>query len=218
MLSAGIPTAPWVTSREQRGFTPGTYVIKPIAEDASVGLDEDSVVRVQSVAQCQREILRRRKKLCHEMFAERFIEGREFNISIIGTVESPRVLPIAEIQFSGFKERRKPTLVGYRAKWDTESFEYQNTTRSFTISSEDKALYRNLALTAERAWTLTGCRGYARVDLRVNQRGRPFVLEINANPCIAPDAGFIAAANQAGLDYPAVIAELLRFATSSNTG
>jgi D-alanine-D-alanine ligase len=215
---AGIPTAPWVTSREQWGFTPGTYVIKPIAEDASVGLDEDSVVRLRSVAQCQREILQRSRKLSHEMFAERFIEGREFNLSVIGTVDSPRVLPIAEIQFRGFKERRKPTLVGYRAKWDTESFEYQNTTRTFDVAPKDRALYRLLARTAQHAWTLTGCRGYGRVDLRVNSRGRPFVLEINANPCIAPDAGFIAAANQAGLDYPAVIAELLRVATSSNAG
>ena len=212
LYRAGILTAPWITPSEQCGFTPGTYVIKPISEDASVGIDEDSLVRTKSVAACQKEILRRSHQLGHALFAERFVEGREFNISVIGTIAAPRVLPIAEIQFCGFKERHMPTLVGYRAKWDTESYEYKNTTRSFAMSKVDRALYRELTRIAKKAWTLVGCSGYARVDLRVNRQGRPFVLELNVNPCVTPDAGFFAAANQAGLDYQALIAELLSIA------
>jgi D-alanine-D-alanine ligase len=213
---AGISTPAWVTPREQVGFKPGTYVIKPISEDASVGLDEDSVVGFRSLTECQREVSRRSEKMGRALFAERFIEGREFNISLIGTLEAPRVLPIAEILFHGFKERRKPTVVGYRAKWDLESFEYQNTTRSFAESTADRALHRALSRIAKMTWTVVGCGGYGRVDLRVNRSGTPYVLEVNANPCIAPDAGFSAAANQAGMTYPETVAAIVRVALGND--
>lgn len=212
---SGIATPAWVTSCEQQGFRPGTYVTKPISEDASVGLGEESLVRAHSLSACRRAIARQGQRLGRPLFAERFIEGREFNISLVGSTETPRLLPIAEIEFHGFRERQKPTLVGYRAKWDPSSFEYQNTTRSFAVNSADRELHRSLRRMARAAWTVAGCSGYGRIDLRVGRGGVPYVLELNANPCIAPDAGFPAAAGQAGMQYRELVAEILRVALAA---
>jgi hypothetical protein len=52
-------------------------------------------------------------------------------------------------------------------------------------------------------------KGYGRVDFRVDSRGRPWVLEINANPCLAPDAGFAAAAIQTGVDFKGVVERII---------
>jgi D-alanine-D-alanine ligase len=217
LLRAEVATPAWITAREQHGFRPATYVIKPISEDASVGLDEDSLVHIGTLAEGRREIDQRSQKLGRALFAERFVEGREFNLSLIGSFHTPQVLPVAELLFHGFKERRKPTIVGYRAKWEPASFEYQNTRRTFATGAEDRQLQRSLREIARTAWTIVGCSGYARVDLRVDKQGRPHVLEINANPCIAPDSGFIAAADRAGLDYSAVVAEILTVALASGS-
>jgi D-alanine-D-alanine ligase len=217
LLRHGIATPAWVTTSEQSGFRPGLYVIKPISEDASVGLNEESLVRLKTLAECRRELEKRSQELGRALFAERFIEGREFNISLLGAADAPRVLPLAEIEFHGFRERHIPTLVGYRAKWVEDSFEHRNTNRSFTARPADRTLRRTLSKIARTAWTVTGCNGYARVDLRVDRAGRPFVLELNANPCIAPDAGFIAAASEASLDYSAVVAEILRVTFESGS-
>lgn len=217
LLRAGLPTPAWVTTRGQWGFRPGTYIFKPISEGASVGLDAKSLVKVRSVGDCQKELVTRSRRLGVALFAERFIEGREFNVSLLGTADAPRVLPLAEIEFLGFRERKIPTIVGYRAKWEIDSFEYRHTTRRFESAPNDRQLYRTLTRIAQSAWNVSNCRGYARVDLRVSRRGYPYVLELNANPCLAPDAGFVAAANQAKLSYPQLIDAILRMARCEPT-
>jgi D-alanine-D-alanine ligase len=62
------------------------------------------------------------------------------------------------------------------------------------------------------AWRLAGCRGYARVDVRLDARGRPFVLEINANPDLGPDAGLARAWARAGGGWPGLLLEILDMA------
>jgi D-alanine-D-alanine ligase len=101
-----------------------------------------------------------------------------------------------------------PHIVDYAAKWDAASHAYHHTPRRFGLPAEDGPLVAALRALALRAWDLFGLRGYARVDFRVDAAGRPFMLEVNANPCLAPDAGFMAAAAQAGYDASAVIERL----------
>jgi D-alanine-D-alanine ligase len=209
---AGVATPPWLTLHDGTPFRQGLYVLKPRTEDASVGLDEDSLVRVKNAAECRRTLDAWQKRHRRVVFAERFVEGREFNVSILGTPERPKVLPIAEIEFRGFRERGKPTLLGYRAKWDETSFEYRNSVRTFESVAREPALKRRLRDVAVTAFRCLDCNGYARVDIRVDQRGTPFVLEVNANPCIAPDSGLVAAAHRAGLTYADLVAEILDYA------
>jgi len=138
------------------------------------------------------------------LFAEGYVEGREFNLSLL----AGEVLPPAEIRFEGFPAGQ-PKMVDYRAKWDEESAEYRHTVRSFAFSPADAPLLEELAAIARRCWQAFGLRGYARVDFRVDPRGHPWVLEVNTNPCISPDGGFVAAASRAGLDLPALVGRIL---------
>lgn len=172
-------------------------IIKPISVDASVGIDDSSIVYEEKNLFAE---LTERIEKYGECFIEEFIEGREFNISIIETKEGPKVLPIAEIKFDDYPES-KAKIVGYDAKWNENSFEYHHTNRNFDFPSEDNELLRKLNEVTIQCWNEFNLKGYARVDFRVDDRNNIFVLEINVNPCISLDSGFFAACNKLGWDY-----------------
>ena len=102
--------------------------------------------------------------------------------------------------FSAFPPE-KPQIVGHRAKWAEDSFEYNNTPRTFDFPAGDHALLEELRSLAKQCWALFSLRGWARVDFRVDRSGRPWILEINTNPCLSPDAGFAAALARAGIPF-----------------
>jgi D-alanine-D-alanine ligase len=102
--------------------------------------------------------------------------------------------------------------VGYVAKWHEDSFEATRTVRAFGLEQNEPELAAALRELAERTWRLLGLTGYARIDFRVDEQSCPTILEINPNPCLSPDAGFAAAAAQAGMTYPALIERIVRAA------
>jgi D-alanine-D-alanine ligase len=181
----------------------GPWIVKSVYEHASLGLDDSSVVRGASGV--ARILEARRAEFGGDWFAERFVPGRELNVALIAAPPGPRALPVAELKFEGYPEH-KPAIVGYAAKWDSESFEYRHTVRSFGVEPELAARAERLARVC---WDLFALDGYARVDFRVDDLGSPFVLEINANPCLSPDAGFAAALAQAGIGYGDAIGWLI---------
>ncbi|MCX6749873.1 MAG: ATP-grasp domain-containing protein [Candidatus Pacearchaeota archaeon] len=142
-----------------------------------------------------------------DFFAEEYIEGREFNVSIIGKIGKGKVLPPAEMLFTNWPEN-KLKIVDYAAKWEENSHGYKNTKRTFNFPKRDLPLIKNICSISEECWDLFELRGYARIDFRVKDN-IPYVLEINANPCISPDAGFIAAAHQAGMTDEQVIKNII---------
>ena len=180
-------------------------IIKPRFEDASIGIDQESIV-------IDEKELRKRLPKFHDRFGplilEEYISGREFNVSLFG-YPSPRVMPIAEMSFDGFPRELYP-IVGYRAKWDRESFEYHHMPRLFPRDLSE-ILERKIRRTAMDCFQHFMLRDYGRVDFRVNHSGVAYVLEINANPCISPDAGFPAALVEAGIDYNQFVRQLLEF-------
>ncbi len=208
--SAGIPTPPWIELGGGPAAlpAPGRYIIKSVWEEASLGLEDDSIIAATDAAAVRDAIAVRVDRLGGEAFAEAFIAGREFNLSVLAGDDGPEVLPPAEIHFVDYAPDR-PRLVGYRAKWDPASFEYHHTPRSFEFPATDRPLLDELRRLARACWELLGLRGYARVDFRVDTDGRPWVLEVNANPCLSPDAGFPAAAQQGGVSFDQVIARIL---------
>ena len=176
------------------------YILKPIWEDGSVGLDEESVFTT-----AEKEKIERIKDLSpSHYFIEEFVEGREFNLSILGGKNKADVLQPAEMIFIDFPEG-KPKMLGYKAKWDESSIEYKNTVRSFDTLKKSSSLYVSLKAISLKCWKSFNLKGYARVDFRVDANGNPFVIEINGNPCISPDSGFIAAANHTGYDNKTVV-------------
>lgn len=213
LQGARIPTPFFVTpenARERKSPVCSPGIIKSVWEHGSVGIGYDSVVFPKTHEQLLQEMDRRKDQLGGACFAEAFIEGREFNLSLLAKNGNgiPQVLPPAEICFENYtKDRHK--IVDYKAKWESESFEYQHTVRSFDFADPDRPLLDKIKKIARECWKLFNLKGYARVDFRVDDSGNPWVLEVNTNPCIAPDSGFVAAANQAGLSFKAVIERIL---------
>jgi D-alanine-D-alanine ligase len=209
---AGILTPDWITvngldpqacgeDEEQSGFT---YILKAIWEHSSAGIDEESVVEGKNHREI-RSILERRNRISvNSFFAERYIDGREFNLSIMMDNGKARVLPPAEMKFSQ-NDTGRPKVISYAAKWDEGSLEYASTNRCLDFNEYDQPILQTLAKLSLRCWSLFGLNGYARVDFRVDSTGAPYVLEINANPCISPDSGFVAAATRAGIYYNEMI-------------
>lgn len=182
------------------------WIVKSVWEHASLGIDDASVVQGRAAA--EQRIRHCTETFGGQWFAEEYIDGREFNISIIEQNGQPYVLPIAEMTFVGYPPE-KPKIVGYPAKWDENAPEYAATQRSFQVSEAERG---ELTAVAKKCWMLFGMRGYARVDVRMDRHGNSFVLEVNANPCLAKDAGFIAAATEAGFRYRQVIEMVLHAA------
>lgn len=213
MVAAGLPTPPWAGPYPQglpsglslrqalRCETAGQrWIIKSLWEHASVGLEADNVVEGACDQSLEQAMAVRAPFLGGVCFAEAFVEGREFNLSVLAGPQGPQVLPPAEIIFEGYAADQ-PRIVGYRAKWDADSEEFRNTPRSFDFGPDDRPLLAELQGLALQCWQLFGLRGYARVDFRVDAHGHPWILEINANPCLSPDAGFAAALARAGIKF-----------------
>lgn len=207
-----IATPAWQKGDEvlaQGPAFPGPYFVKLAGEDASRGIsddsvksDPDSVIRFlepMGVAAAGRYIV------------EQFIEGREFNVSVLESGQGPVVLAPAEMQFVDYPPG-KPAIVSFDAKWNPESFEYHNTVRRFEFGPQDRSLLAKLEQVSLACWDCLGLRGYARVDFRVDRHGGPYVLEANANPCIASDAGLAAAADRSGIVYQALIQRVIESA------
>jgi len=186
----------------------GRWIIKSLWEHASVGLDAHSIVK-GTQADPAAVLPERANRLGGACFAERFVEGREFNLSLLTAPKGPQVLPPAEILFEDFAPEA-PRVVDYQAKWDPASHAYHHTPRRFDFPADDRPLLLELEETARRCWNLFPLRGYARVDFRVDGDGKPWVLEINANPCLSPDAGFAAALTQAGISFPDAVERIVQ--------
>jgi D-alanine-D-alanine ligase len=206
LAKAGIPTPPWRIIRDPTegvGELSFPVIVKPVAEDASLGIGRDAIVhdstalrsRVEHILECYRQAA----------LAEEFIVGREFNVSVWG--DPPEVLPLAEIDFSAFPDPFE-RIVSFAAKWQTESFEYNHTPVlcPAPLNGRQSSRIRELALAA---WETIGCRGYARVDIRMDEQGVPFVIEVNCNPDLSPEAGFFRAAQAASYDYAAMVRKIV---------
>jgi len=210
LVAAGIPTARFFNLNDLKqapNAVEGRYIIKSVWEHASIGLGQDSIVDVKNVSELMERMSALRPRLSGECFAEAYIDGREFNLSVLAGVNGPDVLPPAEIIFTGYADQFK--IVDYSAKWKSDSAEYNNTNRSFAFPESDAPLLERLKSVALSCWKAFDLRGYARVDFRVDNDGNPFVLEVNTNPCLSKDAGFIAACQRGRLEYKDVILRIL---------
>lgn len=214
--AAGVPTPVWVgpcsgnrsCTLPDSNHWPLRWIIKSVWEHASIGLDDAAFLEGADTPHLNGLLSKRAPSLGGACFAEAFIEGREFNLSVLDGPDGPTVLPPAEIIFEGYGENQ-PRIVDYRAKWDPASYEYHHTPRRFDFEAEESPLLDRLESLALQCWHLFDLGGYARVDFRVDLDNQPWVLEINANPCLSPDAGFAAALAQAGLTFDDAVARIV---------
>jgi D-alanine-D-alanine ligase len=209
MVLAGLPTPEWIgpspcdlpfLNKKLPPEKKERWLVKSIWEHGSLGLDDDEPVETKDPEILHQILKERAPKLGGSCFAEVFVEGREFNLSILEGTGGIHVLPPAEIIFENYGTQ-KLTIVGYRAKWDGSSYEYHHTPRRFDFPASDDPLLQRLKNLAVRCWEVFGLNGYARIDFRVDLQGRPWILEVNANPCLSPDAGFAAAIARSGMTF-----------------
>lgn len=206
MVKEGLPTAPWLEGSGNgtlTAFLGHPLIIKPVAEEASVGITDASVQTFHDESSLKEALAG------GSLFAETFIQGREFSVSILTVDGEMLVFDPAEMLFIDYPSD-KPAIVGYEAKWEESSFEYIHTQRTFSFPPEDEPLLRTLQDLSGKAFQLFGGKGYARVDFRVDEWGDPFILEVNLNPCIAQDSGFVAAARRSGYTYDQMIALIIK--------
>ena len=185
-----------------------SWIIKGVWDQASRGMEDDAVLKGVDLVEVRKRLADRVAHSARPCFAEQFVEGREFNLSVLAGPDGPQVLSPAEIDFSAFPPG-KPRIVGHRAKWQADSFEYNNTPRRFDFEPADGPLLDRLSRLAKECWTLFGLRGWVRVDFRVDAGGQPWILEINTNPCLSADAGFAAALEHASIPFDIAIERIL---------
>jgi len=207
---AGLPIPTWTLAIGKIADDfPLPAIVKPAAEDASAGLDKSSVVT-------DRKTLRARVAAMTEQFDEvlvqQYIPGREFNVGFVGS----RTLPVAEIDFTGMPEGSWPILT-YAAKWHTGSAEDLGS-RPVCPAQISERLATRLLRTAEAAWRAMQGKGYGRVDLRVDDTGRPWVLEVNPNPDLTDEAGLSRMAKAAGWDYSELVRRIAEVALRDAQG
>ncbi|MCK9204614.1 MAG: ATP-grasp domain-containing protein [Bacteroidales bacterium] len=208
MKRLGIPTPGWIELDKPEKINPGKkYILKPIWEEGSVGLDEHCVFNGDDAGSI--ESIRKMDKEFY--FIEEFIEGREFNISIIAGPNGPEVLPFAEMTFIDFPEG-KPKIMGYTAKWKEQSFEYLNTRRTFEIANFDEKAMNQMAIICKKCWNEMGLKGYVRLDFRIDLQGKPYVIDINANPCLSGSGGFMAACEKSGMKIREIVQRIVEHA------
>ena len=201
----GLPTAEFFSTKElDKLNTSKTYIAKPIREDASINIHANFVFKTS-----EKNKMEQIKQLpASHFFIEEFIDGREFNISILANADEPEVLPLAEIEFLQYFDD-KPKILDYDTKWNETSAGYNNTVRSFDTLDDKPLLKNTLIKLCKKTWQVFNLHGYARIDFRVDANDNIFILEINANPCIAPDSGFVAAVEHAGYTHEEMIERIL---------
>ena len=213
-LSAwGVPTpagavVPPGAAADPRALPAPPLIVKPLRSDGSEGIHTDSVLDdpAANLAAAVRRV--------HEghggqpALVERYIAGREFNLSVFAPGGDARVLPLAEIDFSLFPEGR-PRIVDYAVKWIPGTIPGRISPRQVPANVDEPTarVLRDIAL---RAWHACECRDYVRVDMRVDASGGPHVLEVNANPDLSPQAGFPASLAAAGIPFTGFVEQLLR--------
>lgn len=189
----------FLPSESDRLIEGAKYIIKPIWEDGSMGITAESVF---TFSPAYSERLKGFNDT-HWIIQE-FIEGREFNISVMKGNNGPEVLPPAEMTFRNYGDDR-PKIVDFKAKWEEGSFEFENTIRKFPGRDLDPVLSAKIKDLALKSWHVFGLKGYARVDMRVDAANNPYIIEVNANPCISPNGGFVAATHEAGYRFTDVL-------------
>jgi len=209
LRALGIAVPEWAVSRPGEPLAWRRYpaIVKPAAEDASLGIDDASVVRDGRELETARA---RAHQSWERVLVQRFVDGRELNLAVVGD----RVLPHAEIEWA--LPDGLPRVVSYAAKWDTGSV-YDRGTVPRLLGAREERLSARLDAVARRVWAAVDGVGYGRIDVRMDERGRVWVIDVNPNPDLTPSAGLARQAAAAGWGYPDLVARIVGAALATQS-
>ncbi len=221
-----IPTAPHYVCKNSNEFNQNGYskvkdkfplIVKPSREDASIGIENKSVVYNEAELKTRIEYILDEYK--QPALIEQFIDGREINVSVVGNVEKDEndliVFPISEIDFSDMPPDYQK-IVSYNSKWMYKTVEFAGTKAVCPARDLTPGLEKIIRDTAKKVYRIIGASDYARVDFRVKD-DIPYVLEMNPNPDISSDVdedtGFTRSGKAYGWSYEELIQNIIKFAT-----
>jgi D-alanine-D-alanine ligase len=207
LRGAGLPTADFMVVDElpmSECTLEWPVIVKPAQQDASVGLDQDSVCTNQF--QLEQRVAYILETYGAPVLVEEYIPGREFNVALVELPEL-QYLPPSEIVFKEIPGAWP--ILTYAGKWKLGSEEYESTPPKFPADVAPR-MAKKLGAIAQKAYRLIGCRDYARVDFRVTPDGKPYILEVNPNPELSDDAGFAGCLGSVHLPYREFIVRLIR--------
>ncbi len=211
LKDAGVPVAPGrvlVRGDEPLDGLVPPWIVKPTREDASHGIDAQSVVR--SEAALRTRAARVIARYAQPALVEEYVDGREFNVGVLGEGDAVETLPLSEIDFSDFPAGM-PRIITFKAKWVEASAEWAGA-RVVPASDLPPGIAQALADTAVAAYRALGLRDYGRVDLRWSERHGPIVVDVNPNPDLARECGLARAAARKGMSYVDLIGRILECA------
>ena len=185
-------------------------IVKPCCEDASNGLSAKSVVHDFPALKKQVGLVT--GSYGCGAIVEKFITGREFNATVLGNSEFA-LLPVSEIVYS--LPSGMPEILTFDAKWEPDSAYFRGTKPVCPAEIDDEER-DHIADTITTVYKLLGCRGYARVDLRMDSAGELNVIEVNPNPDISPGTGAARQAAAAGMTYAQFIDKLVQLGLNTN--
>ena len=210
LASHGVPSPPGVVvpmgEAPPATLPDGPLFVKPLSSDGSEGIDAGSLVRDKR-AQLVAAVARVHRQCGQPALVEAFIEGREFNLSVMERAGEIVALPVAEIDFSLFPANR-PHFVDYAVKWNPGTIAGQVSPRRVP-APVDAATATRLQALACRAWQACGCRDYARIDTRMDAAGNVYVLDVNVNCDLSPLAGLPAALAAAGVAFEDFVKQMI---------
>lgn len=206
-----VPATARVDSPDRLPRVVFPVIVKPEREDGSTGIEGNAVVHdVRALRDRVAELV---ETLEQPAVVQRYIAGREIAVSLLGW-PAPRVLPPGEIHFGGLPLDH-PHILTFSAKWVPDSLAWS------AISSVPAVLrppeLRRVAAIGRRAFEVLGLRDYGRVDVRLDDRGQPYVIDVNPNCDISDDGGFGLASARAGLGAGRYVWEILRCALMRRT-
>ncbi|MBE7453544.1 MAG: D-alanine--D-alanine ligase [Kofleriaceae bacterium] len=212
--SQGVPTPEYTLVRElpvpKNLEVQYPVIVKPAREDASGGIHRDAVCHEHAELEVQVERVLREYQ--QSALVERFIEGREIHVAILGN-DPPEVLPLLELEFDEREgDEFNPKILTYEAKWDPLSPDFYALDVQVPAKGLPRRLGNRIREVALAAYKITECRDYARVDLRIEEDGEPYVLEVNPNPNLAEGTGFMLCAEKSGRTFEETIEQLARMA------
>lgn len=215
LIANGVPTPPYRFLKDDADLADPAldaldypWFVKLGHEDASLGITEANVVANASALRARaRELMTEHRQA---VLAERYVEGREINVTVMGWRDRVEVLPLHEIDFAAMPSDR-PRIVSYAAKWDEDHVDYVGT-KPVPLRDALPALVAEIERVARAAFRALELRDYGRVDLRVDAKGVPWVIDVNPNPDISPDAGVARAAAAAGMSYPQMVSRIAELA------
>jgi D-alanine-D-alanine ligase len=208
-----VPTASFVVVSSMKDFDDTRVkfpsIVKPLHEGSSKGIYNSCVVRDPS--ELEREVNVILTTYHEPALIEEFLPGREFTVAIMGNGDDVSVLPIVEISFEALPQGMNP-IYSYEAKWVWDrSDKPLEIFRCPALLSDD--LEAEIQALCKRAYTLLRCRDWTRIDVRLDARGRPHILELNPLPGILPrpedNSCFPKAARAAGMTYNQLINRVL---------